>query len=129
MSHCKHIVQQLSDFQEGALSAKAHQEVVEHLAGCAECSLADRNLRRTVKLLTHMPMPEPRLDLWGEFSVKMAAFEEEQRMGVARRLVLYWHHAISSLAEGAVLYTHAVAHRTLANMERYLVRDPFQVID
>jgi hypothetical protein len=127
MSQCKHIISMLSDYHEGSLSAKAHQEVAEHVAACAECAKEDRDLRRTVTLLSNLPMPEPRLDLWEEFSAKMAEVEAEQRLSFFGRIERYWHHALSSLAEGMVLYTHVVARRTLENMGRFLVRDPFQV--
>jgi hypothetical protein len=129
MSQCKHFVELLSEYQEGALTAAAHQEVAQHLAGCADCALEDRDLRRATTLLRHLPMPEPRLDLWSEFAPKLAEVEAEQRMGVLRRLGTYWHHALSTFAEGTVLYTHVVAHRTLVNMERFLIRDPFRMID
>ena len=129
MSQCKHIVDMLSEYHEGALPAQAHQEVAEHLAGCRECALIDRDLRRTVTLMGHLPMPEPRLDLWSEFESKMAAVEAEQRLGLVGSVRAYWHHAMSILAEGSVLYTQALAHRTLVNMERYLVRDPFRMTD
>ena len=129
MAQCKHIIPVLSEYQEGALSAGAHQEVAEHLAGCTECAIADRDLRRAVTLLRHLPMPEPRLDLWSEFAPKMAEIETEQRLGVSRRLGSYWRNAMSVFAEGTVLYTQAVAQRTLASMEKYLIRDPFQISD
>ena len=84
---------------------------------------------QTVTLLNHLPMPEPRLDLWQEFAPKMAAVEEERRMDFVSRIRNGWHHTMARVAEGMVLFTHVVAHRTLARMEKYLVRDPFQMID
>jgi anti-sigma factor RsiW len=129
MSQCKHIIPLLSEYHEGELSAKTHQEVAEHLAGCSECALADRDLRRSVTLLRHLPMPEPRLDLWSEFAPKLAQVEAERKLGIAGRLGAFWNHAMSSIAEGTVLYTQAVANRTLVSMERYLIHDPFRTTD
>jgi anti-sigma factor RsiW len=129
MAQCRHIIELLSEYHEGALTAKAHQEVTEHLARCSKCALADRDLRRTVTLLGHIPMPEPELDLWTEFAPKMAEAEAQQRLGLIGRVRGYWRHAMAMVAEGTVLYTHALAQRSLMNMERYLIRDPFRMTD
>ena len=129
MSTCKHALHNLADYHDGTLPGQEAQAVAEHLAGCDACTATDRDLRRTVSLLNHLPMPEPRLDLWPEFSTKMDAIEPEMRLSPALRVKMWWRRGMAHIAEGLVLYTHALADRTLARMERHLIRDPFQAID
>ena len=126
---CKHTLHQLAEYHDGALPEAETQAIGEHLAGCPACADTDRDLRRTVSLLNHLPMPEPRLDLWQEFAPKMAAMEAQMSLSPAVRVKMWWRRGMAHIAEGLVLYTHAVANRTLARMERHLIRDPFQAFD
>ncbi len=129
MAHCKHVLGLLSEYQDGTLPAPARTEVDEHLTQCSSCAAENRALERTKVLLNHLPMPEPRLDLWYEFSPKMAMVEDEMRLQPLARLRLWWHRAMAYVAEGAVIYTHLMAQRTLSRMERYLIRDPFRLME
>ena len=56
MSTCKHTLYNLADYHEGALPYQEAQAVADHLAGCPACTDTDRDLRRTVSLLSHLPM-------------------------------------------------------------------------
>jgi len=129
MSQCKHIGPLLPEYQDGTLTETARREVAEHLAHCAACAAENRDVERSVALLNHLPMPEPRLDLWAEFEPKLAMVEEENRLQPLARLRLWWHRAMAHVAEGAVIYTHLMAQRTLSSMERYLIRDPFRLME
>src|SRR5579875_189004 len=129
MSQSKHVVSLLSEYQDGSLPDPVRREVSDHLARCPACAAENRALQHTVVLLNHLPMPEPRLDLWAEFAPKMAEAEAEMRLSPLVRLQRGWHTAMAHIAEGAVIYTHLVAQRTLARMERYLIRDLFRSMD
>ncbi len=129
MSHCNHIQSMLSEYNDGNLTQKDKMLVAEHLASCDHCALEDAQLRRSLILLNHLAMPEPRLDLWQEFEPKMVEIEAERRLTPAGRLHLWWQHFVAHFAEGVVIYTHLVAHQTLTKMERYLIRDPFRMIE
>ena len=52
---CKHVVERLTDFLEGALDAAAHQEVSAHLAQCPDCTQTFNELRLTISLLGRLP--------------------------------------------------------------------------
>lgn len=129
MQHCKHTLHKLADYHDGALPEEDARFVGEHLAGCPSCADADRDLRRTVALLSQLPMPEPRIDLWQEFAPKMAAAEAELGLSPALRVKMWWRRGMAHIAEGLVLYTHALAERTLMRMEPHLIRNPFQMAE
>jgi anti-sigma factor RsiW len=129
MSHCDHIQQMLPDYHDGKLQDAEGQKVAEHLATCHACRVFDGEFRRAVVLLRDLPLPEPRLDMWPEFAPKMAEAEAQMQLDPAALARQWWHRAMGSFAEGLVLYTHVVAKRTLARMERYLTNDPFRAID
>ncbi len=129
MSNCKHTLHRLAEYHDGLLPEPEAQAIGRHLSECDACSGTDRDLRRTVSLLSHLPMPEPRLDLWPEFSAQMDTLEQELRLSYVSRVKMWWRRGMAHIAEGLVLYTHALADRTLARMERHLIRDPFRAVD
>ena len=59
----------------------------------------------------------------------MVVVEQELRLSPGVRVKMWWRRGMAHIAEGLVLYTHALADRTLARMERHLIRDPFRAMD
>jgi predicted anti-sigma-YlaC factor YlaD len=124
---CNHVLGLLSEYCDAQLDDKHRVEVEAHLDECRSCSDELVGMKRSLRLLQNMPMPEPSIDLWPEFVTQLDAIEAEVRLSPWRKLELAWHHAMSDFAEGVVVYTHILAHNTLSRMEKYLVRDPFEI--
>jgi hypothetical protein len=127
MKQNEHVTNLLSEYCDSELDEQHRQEVERHLDSCRECSDELVSMKRSLRLLQNMPMPEPSIDLWPEFATKLDTIEAEIKLSPMRRLELAWNHAVSHFAEGVVVYTHILAHNTLSRMEKYLVRDPFEI--
>ena len=80
------------------------------------------------RLVRRLPPREPSLDLWREFAPRMAEFEAEmaatRTVGLWRRMRYNGHQLLSQFSAGLILWTHALATRTHARLERYLLHDP-----
>lgn len=125
MLTCQHAKELFSEYFDNTLDPERRHEVGAHLDLCEACSEEYRRFAQPLALLHAVPDPEPVLDIWQEFLPKMAAWEEEQKLSFWPRVRQQWHHAMAHIAEGAILYTSVLAHRTTERMERYLIRDPF----
>ena len=125
MLTCQHAQELFSEYFDNILDPERRHEVEAHMDLCDACSELYRRFAKPLALLHAAPDPEPVLDLWQEFLPKMAAWEEEQKLALWPRLRQQWHRAMANVAEGAILYTSVLAHRTTERMERYLIRDPF----
>jgi len=79
---------------------------------------------RTLGVLHALPAREPSLDLWREFAPHMAAHQEGRRLSLPARAKRRWSQFRSELSAGMILWTHSLASRTHARLERYLLRDP-----
>jgi anti-sigma factor RsiW len=63
---CKEVVELVTDYLEGALSASERRQFDEHLAGCPFCQIYLDQMRDTVRALGHLPeesIPPHALDL------------------------------------------------------------------
>lgn len=129
MLTCQHAQELFSEYFDNTLDPERHHDVGAHLDRCAACHEEYLRFAQQVVFIHNAQDPEPVLDLWQEFLPKMAAWEEEQKLALWPRLRQQWHHAMAHIAEGAILYTSVLAHRTTERMERYLIRDPFVVSD
>lgn len=125
MLTCQHAQDLFSEYFDNTLDPARRHEVEAHMELCDACSELYRRFAKPLAMLHAIPDPEPVLDLWQEFLPKMAAWEEEQKLALLPRLRQQWHRALAHVAEGAILYTSVLAHRTTERMERYLIRDPF----
>lgn len=79
---------------------------------------------RTLDVLHALPAREPSLDLWREFAPHMAAHRAERNMSLPVRIKRRWSQFRSEVSAGVILWTHSLASRTHARLERYLLRDP-----
>lgn len=124
---CKHVQEALSEYLEGGLPPPERDTVAEHLAGCDACGREERDMAVLLSVLhERAPRHEPVLDLWAEFSPKMAVVQAEEKLGVFARLRLRLSRFWGNVAAGAILFTQAVALNTTARMQKYLLTDPFR---
>ena len=54
---CRHLLDELSDYLDGAASVEMCAEIERHLAGCADCTAVVDTLRRTIELYHKLPGP------------------------------------------------------------------------
>ena len=125
MLTCQHAQELFTEYFDNILDQDLRHQMSEHLDQCASCHEAYSDFAKPIAMLHSVPDPEPVLDMWQEFLPKMAAWEEEQKLTLLPRLRQQWHNAMAHIAEGAILYTSVLAHRTTERMQRYLIRDPF----
>jgi anti-sigma factor RsiW len=55
---CPHLLENLSDYLDGAASADLCAEIERHLESCADCSVVVDTLRKTIMLYHELPQPE-----------------------------------------------------------------------
>ncbi len=113
-----------SDYLDNQLDGETRDELQAFLAKTPDAAAELIGFERTLSLLHRLPPQEPSLDLWREFAPKLAAYQAERRLGLRRRLQQNWMRMLSELSAGLILWTHALADRTQARMERYLLQDP-----
>lgn len=113
-----------SDYLDKTLDSATRDKLQEYLASSPDIAAELIAFERTLTLLHRLPAHEPSLDLWGEFAPKFAAFQAERKLSLAARLRLSWKAMLSELSTGAILWTHALAGRTHARFERYMLHDP-----
>ncbi len=56
--HCRHLLDELSDYLDGAASAEMCAEIERHLADCGDCRVVVDTLRRTIQLYHALPQPD-----------------------------------------------------------------------
>lgn len=54
---CRHLLDELSDYLDGAASAEMCAELERHLAECADCKAVVDTTRRTIELYHTLPGP------------------------------------------------------------------------
>jgi anti-sigma factor RsiW len=52
---CKELVELVTDYLEGALSADMRNRFEEHLAGCPFCKIYLDQMRQTIRTVGHLP--------------------------------------------------------------------------
>jgi anti-sigma factor RsiW len=52
---CKELVELVTDYLEGALSATNRRRFDEHLAGCPYCQIYMEQMRQTIRAAGHLP--------------------------------------------------------------------------
>lgn len=113
-----------SEYLDGALDEPIRARLEAYLEATPAIRAELDAFARTLDTLHALPPREPSLDLWREFAPHMAAYQAERRLSLAARLRTRWSHALSDLSAGLILWTHSLAARTHARLERYLLRDP-----
>jgi hypothetical protein len=100
-----------SDYLEDALTPATRDALQAYLAQEPDAAAELISLERTLSLLHRLPEREPSLDLWRELTPEIEAFRAERRLSLPARLRMQWAMFLSSLSEGVILWTHALAHR------------------
>lgn len=127
---CRRTRDALSDYLEGGLDPPTRQAVFEHLSGCEECAREERELAAMLRLVyERIPRREPSLDIWAELGPKVEAWRAEERLSAMERLRLRAGRLLGNVAAGAILFTHALAVNTEARMRKYLMADPFRLME
>jgi hypothetical protein len=113
-----------SDYVENNLDDATRDELQSYLAKTPDAAAELIGFERTLAVLHRLPPREPSLDLWREFAPKLAAYQAERKQGWQQRVRLSWTRMLSELSTGVILWTHALADRSHARFERYLLQDP-----
>ena len=113
-----------SDYLDKTLDSATRDKLQEYLASAPDIAAELIAFERTLTLLHRLPAREPSLDLWGEFAPEFAAYQAERKLSFPMRLRRNWLAMLSELSTGVILWTHALAGRTHARFERYLLHDP-----
>jgi len=100
-----------SDYLEDALNPAARDALQAFLAQNPDAAAELIALERTLSLLRRLPEREPTLDLWRELAPEIEAFRAERRLNLPARLRAHWGVFVSSVSEGVILWTHALARR------------------
>ena len=114
-----------SDYVEGTLSPVRRDSLQAYLADNPECAAELMRFERTLTVLHRLPPREPTLDLWREFAPRMTSYQATRKQSAAQRLRAGWMNAASQVSTGVILWTHALAGRAHASLERHLLHDPF----
>ncbi len=65
---CQHLLENMSNYLDGEVSAELCAEIERHLAGCDDCRVVVDTLRKTISLYQELPQqefsPEARLRLY-----------------------------------------------------------------
>lgn len=109
-----------SDYLENALSLKERDALQAYLAENPDAAAELISLERTVSLLHRLPEREPTLDMWRELAPEIEAYRAERRLGLPARLRAHWGILVSSVSEGVILWTHALAHRAHHHLSPHL---------
>ena len=100
-----------SDYLENALDPAERDTLQAYLAQEPEAAAELIELERTLSLLHRLPEREPSLDLWRELAPEIENFRAERRQSLPVRLRGQWAVFLSSVSEGVILWTHALAYR------------------
>ena len=115
-----------SDYLENTLNPADRDTLQAYLALEPDAAAELIELERTLSLLRRLPEREPSLDIWREMAPEIEAFRAERRLSLAGRLSLHWADLLSSISEGVILWTHALAHRARQHLGPHLRHDAGQ---
>ncbi len=113
-----------SDYLDNTLDAGGRARLLALWEADAGAQADFDAFARTLGVLHALPAREPALDLWREFAPHMAAHRAERKLSLPARAKHRWSQFCSELSAGMILWTHSLASRTHARLERYLLRDP-----
>jgi anti-sigma factor RsiW len=116
----------LSEYLEGDLAPPEREALERELAKDPGLAREKRELEKTLLLLRSLPRREPLLDIWMELSPKVAQVREEEKLNLADRVRRRGTRFLASFAEGAILWTQALAINTEARMGKYVRNHPLQ---
>jgi anti-sigma factor RsiW len=116
--------EQFSEYLEERLDPARRDAMQAFLAAHPDCAAELIAFERTLSVLHRLPPREPALDMWREFAPRLAEFQTERRTHPARRVTQGWAGLVSQISAGLILWTHALAGRTHARLEKYLLHDP-----
>ena len=116
----------LSEYLEGELAPPEREALEQALAQDPELAREHQEFEKTLKLMHSLPRREPVLDIWLEMSPKVERLLAEEKLSVADRLRLRGTRFLASFAEGAILWTQALAMNTEAHMSKYVGSHPLQ---
>ena len=130
-SSCARTQALLSDYLEGGLTSAQRQSVDEHLSGCLPCTAELGQMRSFLRVMGGgcVPPREPSLDMWAAIAPHVAQEQAESRLSVTDRLRLRAGRFVSNFAAGAILFTQALAHNTDTRLRKYLLQDPFRLVE
>jgi hypothetical protein len=99
------VLERLSDYVEGNLSASEQEAVAQYLErdtpeAKAAAQEANDLARMLMVLHSRVPRREPTLDIWQEFNPKMQHYLQEEKMSVADRVKLRAGRFLSNVAAG-----------------------------
>src|SRR3569833_1028084 len=118
-----------SEYIDGTIDDEQKDELQAFLAANPDSAAELMQFERTIPIIHRLPAQEPTLDLWAEFAPKMTEYLAEQKQSPMSRLRHQWDGLKSSVSEGMILWTHAVANRTQAQFGKYLMRDPLEDVE
>jgi len=118
-----------SEYVEGTLSEQDKDRLQEFLAANPDSAAELMQFERTLSILQRLTPQEPTLDMWAEFAPRMNEYLAEQKSDPLGRIRHQWAGFRSSVSEGMILWTHAVAARTQAQFGKYLLRDPLSDVE
>jgi hypothetical protein len=125
MNH-REVEERLSEYLEGELSPSAREEIERALAQDPTLQREKRELEQVLKLMNALPRREPVLDIWLELSPKVDRLLAEEKLSMKDRVRLRGTRFLASFAEGAILWTQALAMNTEARMGKYVRSHPLQ---
>lgn len=109
-----------TEYLEDALTPKERDALQAYLAVNPDAAAEMIALERTLSLLHRLPEREPTLDLWRELAPEIEAYRAERRQSLPVRLRAHWGIFVSSVSEGVILWTHALARRAQHHLGPHL---------
>jgi anti-sigma factor RsiW len=116
----------LSEYLEGELARPEREALEREIQKDPALAREKREMEKTLLLLRSLPRREPLLDIWMELAPKIAQVREEEKLNLADRLRLRGTRFLASFAEGAILWTQALAINTEARMGKYVHNHPLE---
>ena len=115
-----------SEYVDGTIDEQEKDQLQAFLAANPDSAAELMQFERTLSIVHRLPAQEPTLDLWAEFAPKMTEYLAEQKRDPMSRVRNRFADLRSSVSEGMILWTHAIASRTQAQLGKYLLRDPLE---
>ncbi len=109
-----------SDYLENTLPPSDRDRLQAYLAAQPDAAAELIALERTLSLLHRLPAREPTLDVWHEILPEIEQLRAERRQSLPTRLRGHWAVVMASVAEGVILWTHALARRAHARFAPHL---------
>lgn len=110
----------LSEYLEGELPPSEREALEKALAQDPELAREYQEFEKTLKLMHSLPRREPVLDIWLEMAPKVDRILAEEKLSMGERLRLRGTRFLANFAEGAILWTQALAMNTEARMGKYV---------